>query len=60
MFLVLFRAFSFAFIIVIGIVMRSGLLPDNAEGDHEEVLIYITLPAAIIINFSAITTWELT
>lgn len=56
MFLVLLRAFSFAFIIVIGIVMRStGLLPDNAGAAMKKFLIYITLPAAIIINFSAIT-----
>lgn len=55
MFYVLLRAFSFAFIIVIGIIMRStGLVPDNAGAAVKKFLIYVTLPAAIIINFSAI------
>ncbi|MCR1842437.1 AEC family transporter [Murimonas intestini] len=53
---VLLRAFSFTLVIVIGIVMRSsGLVSSNAGDAVKKFLIYITLPAAIITNFSAIT-----
>lgn len=56
MFSVLLRAFSFAFIIVLGIIMHStGFVNKNAGAAVKKFLIYITLPAAIIVNFSAIT-----
>lgn len=53
---VLLRAFSFTLVIAIGIIMRSsGLVSSNAGDAVKKFLIYVTLPAAIITNFSAIT-----
>lgn len=55
MFLVLMRAFSFTLIIIIGIVMKStGFVPKDAGASVKKFLIYVTLPASIITNFSAI------
>lgn len=55
MFSVLVRAFSFTLVIIIGIAMRSsGIVPGNAGAAVKKFLIYVTLPAAIITNFSAI------
>lgn len=54
---VLMRAFAFTLIIVIGIVMKStGFIREEAGEVMKKVVIYITLPAAIITNFSAIET----
>ena len=55
MFSVLMRAFSFTQIIIIGIVMKStGFVPKDAGASVKKFLIYVTLPASIITNFSAI------
>lgn len=55
MFSVLLRALSFTLIIIIGIIMRtSGFVPADAGESVKKFLIYITLPASIIVNFSAI------
>lgn len=55
MFSVLMRAFSFTLIIIIGIVMKStGFVPKDAGASVKKFLIYVTLPAPIITNFSAI------
>lgn len=55
MFSVLMRAFSFTLIIIIGIVMKStGFVPKDAGASVKKILIYVTLPASIITNFSAI------
>lgn len=55
MFSVLMRAFSFTLIIIIGIVMKStGFVPKDAGASVKKFLIYATLPASIITNFSAI------
>lgn len=55
MFSVLMRAFSFTLIIIIGIVMKStGFVPKGAGASVKKFLIYVTLPASIITNFSAI------
>ncbi len=55
MFSVLIRAFSFTLVILIGIAMRSfHMVPDNAGAAVKKFLIYVTLPAAIIKNFSSI------
>ena len=49
------RAFSFTLIIIIGIVMKStGFVPKDAGASVKKFLIYVTLPASIITNFSAI------
>lgn len=54
MFDVLLRACSFAMIIVIGIGLRSsGLMGKEAGEAVKKLLIYLTLPAVIIVNFSA-------
>ena len=54
MFSVLMRAFSFTLIIIIGIVMKStGFVPKDAGASVKKFLIYVTLPASIITNFSA-------
>ena len=54
MFDVLLRACSFAMIIVIGILLRSsGLMGKEAGAAVKKLLIYLTLPAVIIVNFSA-------
>ena len=55
MFSVLMRAFSFTLIIIIGIVKKStGFVPKDAGASVKKFLIYVTLPASIITNFSAI------
>ena len=55
MFSVLMRAFSFTLIIIIGIVMKStGFVPKDAGASVKKFLIYVTHPASIITNFSAI------
>lgn len=55
MFSVLLRAFAFTLIIIIGIAMRSsGFVPADAGASVKKFLIYVTLPASIIVNFSAI------
>ena len=55
MFSVLMRAFSFTLIIIIGIVMKStGYVQNDAGASVKKFLIYVTLPASIITNFSAI------
>ncbi len=55
MFSVLMRAFSFTLIIIIGIVMKStGFVSKDAGASVKKFLIYVTLPASIITNFSAI------
>ena len=55
MFSVLMRAFSFTLIIIIGIVMKStGFVPKDAGASVKKFLIYVTLTASIITNFSAI------
>lgn len=42
-------------IIIIGIVMKStGFVPKDAGASVKKFLIYVTLPASIITNFSAI------
>jgi hypothetical protein len=52
---VLLRAFSFTLIIVIGIVLRgTGFVSEDAGATVKKILINVTLPAAIITNFSAI------
>ena len=54
MFSVLLRAFSFMLVIVIGILMKAtGLVPKDSGAAVKKFLIYVTLPAAIITNFSA-------
>lgn len=51
---VLLRACSFAMIIAIGIGLRwSGLMGEAAGAAVKKLLIYLTLPAAIMVNFSA-------
>lgn len=55
MFSVLMRAFSFTLIIIIGIIMKStGFVSKDAGASVKKFLIYVTLPASIITNFSAI------
>ena len=55
MFSVFIRAFSFTLVILIGVVMRStGLVAADAGNSVKKFLIYVTLPCAIITNFSAI------
>lgn len=52
---VLLRALSFALVIAAGILLRStGFVPENAGDLMKKLLINITLPAAILKNFSAI------
>lgn len=52
---VLLRAFSFTLIIVIGIVLNStGFVSKDAGATVKKILINVTLPAAIVTNFSAI------
>lgn len=54
MFNVLLRAFSFTLIIIIGIWLKSsGMVSQDAGAAVKKLLIYITLPCAIITNFSA-------
>ena len=56
MFYVLLRAVSFTLVIIIGIGMRSsGLVSPDTGAAVKKFLIYVTLPAAIITNFSAIS-----
>ena len=50
---VLLRAFSFFLIILVGILLRkSGFLPEQAGDTAKKLVIYVTLPCAIILNFS--------
>lgn len=52
MFSVLLRAFSFTFIILIGIMLRSKKIVGEQAGDAvKKVMLNITLPAVIITNF---------
>ncbi|MDD3220498.1 MAG: hypothetical protein PHC41_15270 [Lachnospiraceae bacterium] len=54
MFSVLLRAFSFTFIILIGIMLRSKKIVGEQAGDAvKKVMLNITLPAVIITNFAA-------
>ena len=55
MFSVLLRAFSFTFIIIIGIVMKAKGIATKGTGDFiKKLLLYVTLPCTIITNFSSI------
>ena len=48
---VLLRAFSFFLIILVGILLRkSGFLPEQAGDTAKKLVIYVTLPCAIILN----------
>ncbi len=52
---VLLRAVSLALIILVGILLKgSGMVADNSGETVKKILINITLPCAIITNFSAI------
>lgn len=52
---ILLRAFSFAFIIAIGIALRSFGIVDKSAGDvMKKIMLNLTLPAMIIIGFSNI------
>lgn len=52
---ILLRAFSLIAILIIGIVMHAaGFLRDEASDVVKKMLMYLTLPAAIITNFSKI------
>lgn len=53
---VLLRAGALALVVLIGILLRSfHVVEDNAGAAVKKILINVTLPAAIVINFSAIT-----
>lgn len=55
MFDILLRAVSFAFIILIGIVLRSAkVVTKDAGRMMKNVMLYVTLPGTIIIGFSGI------
>lgn len=50
---ILFQAIAFLFVIFEGILMRgSHLVSDNAKEVVKQMMIYLTLPSAIIISFS--------
>ena len=52
---VLLTAFSFMLIILIGVFLHlGGILPESAGDIVKRILINVTLPCAIIINFSKI------
>lgn len=52
---VILRAFSLTLVILIGIILRTAGLVDDKAGTHvKTILLNITLPAAIITNFSKI------
>ena len=52
---VLLTAFSFMLIILIGAYLHmGGILPENAGDVVKRILINVTLPCAIIVNFSKI------
>ena len=54
---IILRAVSLALMILVGIVMRStGFVDDKAGGYVKKILMYITLPASIVTNFSRIET----
>lgn len=60
MFDVLLRAFSFILIIIIGICLRSfGIVNKNAGDVMKKLLMDLTLPCAIIINFSKLEVFPL-
>lgn len=55
MFSILLRALSFTFIILIGMFMKkTGMVKAGAGETVKKILINVTLPAAIIVNFSAV------
>ena len=50
---ILFQAAAFMFVMIEGVLMRkSHLVSDNAKEVVKQMMIYLTLPAAIIISFS--------
>lgn len=52
---VLLRAASLAFVMVLGILLKkTGIVEQNAGEVIKKLLINLTLPAAIIVNFAAI------
>ena len=52
---IVLRAFSLTLVILIGVVLRAAGLVDDKAGAHiKTILLNITLPAAIITNFSKI------
>lgn len=62
MFNVLSRAIAFTFILFLAVFLKKiGFVPKNSGEAFKKVLIYITLPAAIISNFSISTaiTWNI-
>lgn len=55
MFAILLRALSFTFIIGIGMFLKkTGMVKEDAGESVKKILINVTLPAAIIVNFSAV------
>lgn len=54
---VLLRAGALALVVLIGILLRSFHVVDDNAGDVvKKILINVSLPAAIVVNFSAIST----
>ena len=52
---IILRAFSLVLMIAAGIFMRAfGIADENAAAFAKKLLMYVTLPAAIITNFSGI------
>ncbi len=53
------QAFAFTMIIFMGIILRKqGMVPDDSGQTVKKLLISVTLPAAIIINFSRLEQME--
>lgn len=53
---VLLRAGALALVVFIGILLRSfHIVDENAGTVVKKILIYVSLPAAIVVNFSAIS-----
>lgn len=56
---VLLKAGSLTFIIILGILLHQmQLLPDHSGQVVKKVLLYITLPMAVVVNFSSMTTFD--
>lgn len=56
---VLLKAGSLTFIIILGILLRRMQpLPDHSGQVVKKVLLYITLPMAVVVNFSSMTTFD--
>ena len=57
---VLLKAGSFVLVILVGILLRtSGLVPEDSGETIKKILMNVTLPAAVIINFSRMDSLDI-